>query len=146
MATINQYGTYVIQKIIIHIPEDNRKDFNLIFVKFICLFSRDRLGIYAVKKFIKHTKDKIVVSQFLNIILENFVNIAQNKFGNYLIQYLLEIWWTKKTGDYIKKEIESKYNLLSQNRYSSYICELYLKLKSQIVNNNGLNNEILELK
>ena len=140
MATLNKYGTYVIQKIIIHIPEEYRMNFNLIFVKFICVFSRDSLGIYAVKKFIAHTKNKIIVLQFLNFVLNNFVNIAQNKYGNYLIQYLLEIWWTKKEGEYIKNAINSKYNLLVKNNYSSYICNLYLKLLNQYANNNDLNN------
>ena len=140
MATLNKYGTYVIQKIIIHIPEEYRMNFNLIFVKFICVFSRDSLGIYAVKKFIAHTKNKIIVLQFLNLVLYNFVNIAQNKYGNYLIQYLLEKWWTKKEGEYIKNAINSKFNILIKNHYSSYICNLYLKLLNQYANNKDLNN------
>ena len=146
MATVNKYGTYVVQKIIIHIPEEYRMNFNLIFVKFICIFSRDSLGIYAVKKFITYTKNNIIVSQFLDIVLNNFVNLAENKFGNYLIQYLLEIWWTKKEGEPIKNAINSKFKLLVQNHYSSYICNLYLKLKSQFGDNNDLNSEILETK
>ena len=141
MATLNKYGTYVIQKIIIHIPEEYRMNFNLIFVKFICVFSRDSLGIYAVKKFIAHTKNKIIVLQFLNFVLNNFVNIAQNKYGNYLIQYLLEMWWAKKEGEYIKNEINLKYKLLAQNRYSSYICDLYLKLINQFKENINLRNK-----
>ena len=141
MATLNKFGTYVIQKIIIHIPEEYRMNFNLIFVKFICTFSRDGLGIFAVKKFITHTKNKIIVTQFLNLILNNFVDIAKNKFGNYLIQYLLEIWWAKKEGEYIKKAINSKFMLLAQNHYSSYICNLYLKLRNQLTDNNNLVQE-----
>ena len=128
LTSLNQYGTYVIQKLIVNIPENFRTQFNLIFVKFICILSRDMYGVCAVKKFIGYTSNEFIVKQFLNIILTNFVNISTNKFGNYLIQYLLEKWWKKEEGLYIKNIIFSKFRILSENHYSSYICGLFIKL------------------
>jgi hypothetical protein len=128
MASLNQNGSYVIQKLIVHIPERFRKDFNLMFVKFVCILSRDMYGVCTVKKFIGYTKNELIVKQILNSILTNFVNISGNKYGNYLIQYLLEKWWKTAEGVYLKKIITSKFQVLASNHYSSYICDLFLKL------------------
>ena len=128
MASLNQNGSYVIQKLIVHIPERFRMDFNLMFVKFVCILSRDMYGVCTVKKFIGYTRNELIVKQILNSILTNFVNISGNKYGNYLIQYLLEKWWKTPEGVYLKKIITSKFQVLASNHYSSYICDLFLKL------------------
>jgi len=128
MASLNQNGSYVIQKLIVHIPERFRMDFNLMFVKFICILSRDMYGVCTVKKFIGYTRNELIVKQILNSILTNFVNISGNKYGNYLIQYLLEKWWKTGEGVFLKKIITSKFQVLASNHYSSYICDLFLKL------------------
>ena len=128
MASLNQNGSYVIQKLIVHIPEKFRMEFNLMFVKFVCILSRDMYGVCTVKKFIGYTKNELIVKQTLNSILTNFVNISGNQYGNYLIQYLLEKWWKTEEGVYLKKLITSKFQTLASNHYSSYICDLYLKL------------------
>ena len=128
IASLNQNGSFVIQKLIVHIPERFRMDFNLMLVKFICTLSVDIYGVCTVKKFISYTKNELIVKQILNSILTNFVNISGNKYGNYLIQYLLEKWWKTEEGVYLKKIITSKFQVLASNHYSSYICDLFLKL------------------
>ena len=130
MASLNKNGSYVIQKLIVHIPERFRIEFNSIFVKFVCILSRDMYGVCTVKKFIGYTKNELIVKQILNSILTNFVNISANQYGNYLIQYLLEKWWKTGEGVYLKKLITSKFQILASNHFSSYICDLFLKLCS----------------
>ena len=95
-ASLNPNGSYVIQKIIVHIPERYRMEFNLLFLKFLNVLSMDMFGVCTVKKFIAYTKNELLVKQILNIILNNFVNISENQYGNYLIQYILEHWWNTK--------------------------------------------------
>ena len=128
VTALNQYGTHVIQKLIVHIPEKFRMVFNLMFVKIVCVLSRDMYGVCAVKKFIAYTKNEVILKQFLNLVLTNFINISGNKFGNYLIQYLLEKWWKKEEGLGLKNIIISKFPILAENRYSSYVCSLFIKL------------------
>lgn len=128
VPALNQYGSHVIQKLIVDIPEKYRNYFNSIFVKFICILSKDMYGVYAVEKFINHTNNSEISKQFLNSILVNFIDISQNKFGNYLIQYLLEKWWWRKEGLILKKRIISKFEILSENQYSFFICSLFIKL------------------
>ena len=129
-ASSNQNGSFVIQKIIVHIPERYRMEFNIMFIKFLCILSMDMYGVCTVKKFIGYTKNELFVKQILNIILTNFVNISENQYGNYLIQYILEHWWNTQEGIYLKKICMAKFNTLAENHFSSYICELFIKLAS----------------
>ena len=130
MASLNQNGSFVIQKLIVYIPEKMRMDFNHIFVKLFCILSRDMYGVCTAKKFIGYTKNEIIVKQVLNSLLTNFVNISNNQYGNYLMQYLLEKWWRTPEGVFLKKMIILKYQTLASNHYSSYLCDLFLKLCS----------------
>ena len=125
---MNKNGSYVIQKIIVQIPEKFRMKFNLIFVNFVLPLSKDVYGVGAVKKFIAYTQNESIRKQFLNCIFYNIVNISNNEFGNYLIQYLLEKWWKTPEGVYLKKLIFSKFLILASNYYSSFICDLFYKL------------------
>ena len=125
-ACLNQNGTFVIQKLIVNIPEKMRLQFNQIFVQFIIILSRDMYGLCALKKFIGYTKNELIIKQIFHTIMNNFINISSNQYGNYLIQYLLEKWWKNPEGVYLKKLVVSKFQILSGNHYSSYICRLYL--------------------
>ena len=130
ISTMNQYGFHVICKLIEHIPESIRTQFNLLFVKLICIFSRNKYGVFAVKTFIAHTNDDIIVNELLSSIMTNLVDLADNQYGNYLIQFILMRWWQKKQGILIKKEIKSKFNILMKKKYSFYICKLYSRLEN----------------
>ena len=130
IACLNKNGSFVIQKLIVHIPEKYRNDFNLLFVQLLCMLSRDMYGVCTVKKFIAHTNNVSVIKSIKKAISNNFVNIASNLYGNYLIQYLLEKWWNTDEGVFLKNIIFSKFQILANNHYSSYICFLYLKLSN----------------
>ena len=130
LASLSQNGSFVIQKLIVHIPEKVRIEFNNIFVKFISILARDMYGLCAIKKFIGYTKNELIVQQIFTSIVNNFVSISSNQYGNYLIQYLLEKWWKTPEGVYLKKLIASKFQILWCNHYSSYICRLFFKLCS----------------
>ena len=128
MASLDPNGSYVIQKIIMRIPERFRTDFNLIFVSFISFVSTQKFGIVAVKKFISSTKNEQITAQILNTIRNNFMNLARDKYGNYLIQYLLEKWGKFPEGNEIKELIIKNFKILSQIKYSSFICESFIKI------------------
>ena len=113
IASLNLNGSYVIQKIIVHIPERYRIEFNIMFIKFLSILSMDMYGVCTVKKFIGYTKNELLVKQILNIILTNFVNISENQYGNYLIQYLLEYWWNRNEGIFLKKLCIYKFHILA---------------------------------
>ena len=138
MPALHPHGTFVIQKLIKHIPENIRKEFNFIFVKFISLLARDTYGAFSLEKFILYTKNEQIQNQIFDSIINDFINISTNKIGNYLIQKLIEKWWNNKKGESLKKIIKSKYCILSNNIYSVHICQLYDKLNNSSFNKNSI--------
>ncbi len=130
-AAKNQNGFYVIQKIINHIPEDNRKEFNFVFLKLFYILSIDIYGISTVKAFIKNTKNDEIMNEVWNITYKNFLEIARNQYGNYLIQAMMEYWGNTSFGAKLKKMCMVYFNVLMDNHYSKYICDLFLN-KSNI--------------
>lgn len=129
-AAMNQNGTYVIQKLIVHIPEKFRINFNFIFLKCIPILAMDMYGVCSVIKFLNHTKNEIIEKFILNLVLSNFVYISDNKYGNYLIQNILELWWNTNKGLYLKKMCIDQFHILALNHYSSFVCDMFIKLSS----------------
>lgn len=129
-AAINSNGAFVIQKIINYIPSDRRKKFNLFVLGKIKELSLNMYGIGIVKQFMLHTKDSAILKEVFNCVIGNFMNIAQNQYGNYLIQEILRKWWHESYCDSIKKLINENAILLACNEFSSHICELYIVLSN----------------
>ena len=149
-AALNQNGSFVIQKIIVHIPEKYRMEFNLIFVKYICTLSMDIYGVCTVIKFINYTKNENIEKLILNLLTSNFVYISENQYGNYFVQNIMERWWNSKNGLILKKVCIDKFVILANNHYSSYVCDMLLKLsniedKSKLMKNLIKSNDINSL-
>ena len=144
-AAFNENGTYVIQKLVVHIPEKFRKDFNLTFVKYIYILAMDKYGVCTVIKFFKYTKNEIIEKHILNLILSNFVNISENQYGNYLVQNILEQWWNSNKGLYLKKICIDKFHILAAKNFSSYVCDMFLKL-SDIEDKKVLMSNLISFK
>ena len=129
-TSINSNGSYVIQKIINFIPEERRKYFNELILKNINKLSMDMYGICVVKQFMLFTKNNAIIDEIFNNIINNFINVAQNQYGNYLIQFLLQKWWHEYQCAFIKKLIYDNFIILSCNQFSWYICDLYINLSN----------------
>ena len=151
-ASIDPNGSYVITKIIEHIPEKFKKNFNLLFVSIFCFICTKKFGVCNAKKFVSCTKNDEIIKKLMDLIKDNFVSISSNEFGNYLIQYMLEKWWNTSEGEEIKEQIRENLNVLVTNKYAYFIIDQYLKLankeekilliKTLNINlNNKLNNE-----
>ena len=129
-ASFDSYGSYAIQKIIEHIPEKFRKQFNLLFVTFIPMLSMKQFGVCSIKKFVTYSKNEELNEKIINLMRQNFVQIATNNYGNFVIQFMLKQWNNERCGKKLKQEIRDNFFILSQNKYSYYICDLYLKFAS----------------
>ena len=130
-ASINPNGSYVITKIIEHIPEKYRMNFNSLFIKIICFICTKKFGVCNAKKFVACTKNEEILRKLIDLIKDNFVNISSNDYGNYLIQYIVERWWNTSGGDEIKEQITDNIQILAKNKYSAFIIDLFLKLASK---------------
>ena len=123
-------GAYTVQKIIERIPDRYREEFNFIFSSFIGFTSRKKYGIVTVKKFISGTRSDVVTEQIMRFVEENFMNLAEDQYANYLIQFLLEKWNNTPEGNEIKKMVKDNFVKMCEKKYSSFICELYIKIIS----------------
>ena len=59
------------------------------------------------------------------------MNLAMDVYANYLIQYLLEKWNNIPEGQDIKELVTSNFKILSESKYSSFICEMYIKIANR---------------
>ena len=129
-VSIDPCGAYTVQKIIERIPDRYREEFNFIFSPFIVFISRQKYGIVTVKKFISGTKSSLIRVQIMRFVEENFMNLAVDQYANYLIQFLLEKWNNTPEGKAIKKMVRDNFEKMCAQKYSSFICELYIKIIS----------------
>ena len=126
-ASLDSNGSYTVQKIIERIPNRFRNDFNYIFISFIEFTSKTKFGILTVKKFISYTNDENTISQIMNFIRNNFMNFATGQYSNYLIQFLFEKLKNTPEGNEIKKLIFENFHEMSKKKYSSFICETFIR-------------------
>jgi hypothetical protein len=125
-AAKNSNGFFVIQKILNHIPEIYRMEFNYLFLKLFYELSLDVYGISTVKAFTLYTKNKEIMNEIWNLTYTNFLSIAKNQYGNYLIQSMLEHWGNSNPGIKLKKMCITHFSTLMDNHYSKFICDLFI--------------------
>ena len=79
----------------------------------------------------------------------NCLQLANNPYGNYLIQFILKVWKNEGIGD-IQNIIIENANYLVQQRYSSNVIEKCLEIfgtekRKRLIKSMCLKGDILEL-
>ena len=143
-AALDSNGAFTIQKIIERIPEKFRTSFNLIFTSFISFISKKKFGVVVVKKFIQCTKSDDVTNLLMEIIRKDFANFAVDQYANYLISFLLVEWKDTPQGNEIKELVRNNFLWMCEKKYSSFICEKFIKVitheeKKELINSIDLN-------
>ena len=120
-------ATHVLQKIIQCIPEERRILLNDIILTNIKQLAVNSNGICLVKKFIGTNvlpQNKIKIS---NALTENCLEIAQDPYGNYAIQYILDEWTSSECKNVVTIIIENICSL-SKQKFSSNVVEKIIEL------------------
>jgi len=120
--SININGTHVVQKVVSCIKEQNREQINKIILDNFTKLIFDSNGICVLKKFINGNMSEDVKSLFLAKICESPLEIIQNPFGNYIVQYIIEEWGLNSCGDIVKIIIPNIISL-SMQKFSSNVVE-----------------------
>ena len=94
-------------------------------------------SVFVLKKFISTNTIEENKTKLINVLKKYFLIISQNPFGNYVIQYLFEVW-PMKDCEIIVYEIFDKVNDLSCQRFSSNIV-----LKSLNIFSSDYKNELI---
>ena len=135
-------GTHVLQKILCCFPENERQNINDILcrpdnLKTLC---QDSKGMCIMKKLILNTENVSNKTKIINGVYNHFIEIAQNPFGNYIIQYIFEEWDINIYFNLIKICIDNSI-LLSTQKYSSNII---LKITNLYCNINNINYKYVQ--
>ena len=128
-------GTHVLQKIICCFPENERQNINDILcnpdnLKSLC---EDSKGMGLMKKLISNTENLNNKNKIIEGIYNNCIEIAQNPFGNYIIQYIFEEWDINIYFILLKNCIDNSI-ILSTQKYSSNIIVKIINLYSSNIN------------
>ena len=120
-------ATHVLQKIILIFPDNHRAYLNEIILNNFINLCLDPNGICLIKIFIK-TNTLIYNKKRINEhITNNFVILAESPFGNYGIQYLMEIWSNNELMGIKDKILENIYQL-SLQQFSSNVVEKAIEI------------------
>jgi hypothetical protein len=120
-------ATHVLQKIILLFPDNHRAYLNEIVLNNFINLCLDPNGICLIKTFIK-TNTLIYNKKRINEhIINNFVVLAESPFGNYGIQYLMEIWNNNELTGIKEKILENIYQL-SLQQFSSNVVEKAIEI------------------
>ena len=115
-------ATHVLRKIILIISDVLRININNIILKNFLNLCLDSYGICILKNYINTNTIVKEREILIKLIYYYFVQIAENPFGNYCVQLILEKW---KDNDLslITQKIFETYELLSLKRFSSNVIE-----------------------
>ena len=120
-------ATHVLQKLVLLFPDNHRKELNKVILNNIIQLCLDSNGICLVKNFIR-TNTLIDEKKRINDIFTKNLNVlAESPFGNYGIQYLMELWNNKMLSDIKNKIMKNLYNL-SMEQYSSNVVEKAIEI------------------
>ena len=145
----NSNGTYVLQKIIDRIPDIERANLNEIIINNVIFLSVNPECVFIVEKFIETITIRANKFRIQQIIFMNSLQLANNPYGNYLIQFILKVWKNEDIGD-IQNIIIENANYLVQQRYSSNVIEKCLEIfgtekRKRLIKSMCLKGDILEL-
>jgi hypothetical protein len=128
---LDSNGTHVVQKILSHLNESSREIINYSIIENVCKLVFDSNGICVIKKFIKASKDLQLRKSFIDSIKPNVLEIVQNPFGNYVIQYIFEEWGVDYCKD-IYSIIINNIISLSMQKFSSNVVEKCVDLSNEV--------------
>ena len=145
----NSNATYVLQKIIEKIPDIERIRLNEIILNNIIFLSVNPDCVFIVEKFIETITINENKIRIKNIIFMHCLQLSNNPYGNYLIQFILKVWKNEDIKNIINIIIENA-NYLVQQRYSSNVIEKCIEIfgyekRNRLIKNMCLKGDILQL-
>jgi hypothetical protein len=131
---IDQQGTHIIQKVICCISEPNRQFvFDEVKNSFL-IISKASHGLCVIKKLVANTKNLENKQSLIDYVSENVIELAQDPYGNYAIQEVMDKW---KEYDYnpLFAKIKTRIAQLSIQKFSSNVVEKCLQMSDEVERN-----------
>ncbi|XP_010535464.1 PREDICTED: pumilio homolog 2-like [Tarenaya hassleriana] len=118
----DQNGNHVIQKCIECIPEENIQFIVSTFVDQIVTLSTHPYGCRVIQRTLEHCKDQNTQNKVMDEILSSVSMLAQDQYGNYVVQHVLEHGKPHERSIIIK-ELAGKIVQMSQQKFASNVVE-----------------------
>ena len=123
-------SNHVIQKIIYSIKENERQYINDFIYENIVILCKDVNGICIIKKFISENNNIVIMNEIIKLLTENCLEITQDQFGNYAIQYAIEKYGFVNCYNFIRI-IYQNIVFLSCQKFSSNVIDKIVLLSYQ---------------
>lgn len=140
----NSNGTHIIQKIVTCCEEENRDFVNKFITENVSKLSMNANGICVVKKFMNATKMSDSKFNLLKFLEEDCIEIVEDAFGNYAIQYALDVYGLEICSNLIDVILKNLVQLCNQ-KFSSNVVEKVIQSSNKVRNNLFFRICLLEL-
>ncbi|RZB71705.1 pumilio homolog 6, chloroplastic-like isoform X1 [Glycine soja] len=150
----DQNGNHVIQKCIESIPTKNIDFIISAFRGQIALLSMHPYGCRVIQRVLEHCSNEVQCQFIVDEILESVFTLAQDQYGNYVTQHVLERGKPQERSQIIHK-LSGHIFQLSQHKFASNVVEKCLEygdatdrqlLIAEIVGHDKQNDNLLRTK
>ncbi|KAM7501870.1 hypothetical protein LguiB_000774 [Lonicera macranthoides] len=118
----DQNGNHVIQKCIECVPEDHIKFIISTFCDQVVTLSTHPYGCRVIQRILDHCSDPKTQSKVMDEIMGSVSMLAQDQYGNYVIQHVLEHGKPHERSTIIQ-ELAGKIVQMSQQKFASNVVE-----------------------
>ncbi|XVF05477.1 hypothetical protein REPUB_Repub05bG0175500 [Reevesia pubescens] len=118
----DQNGNHVIQKCIECVPEENIQFIVTTFFDQVVTLSTHPYGCRVMQRVLEHCRDPKTQSKVMDEILGSVSMLAQDQYGNYVVQHVLEHGKPHERSIIIK-ELAGKIVQMSQQKFASNVVE-----------------------
>ncbi|KAE8676404.1 Pumilio-like protein 3 [Hibiscus syriacus] len=118
----DQNGNHVIQKFIECVPEENIQFIVTTFFDQVVTFSAHPYGCRVIQRILEHCKDPKTQNKVMDEILGSVSMLAQDQYGNYVVQHVLEHGKPHERSIIIQ-ELAGKIVQMSQQKFASNVVE-----------------------
>ncbi|KAF5744585.1 Pumilio 2 isoform 1 [Tripterygium wilfordii] len=118
----DQNGNHVIQKCIECVPEDSIQFIVTTFFDQVVSLSTHPYGCRVIQRILEHCEDPGTQSKVMDEILGSVSMLAQDQYGNYVVQHVLEHGKSHERSAIIK-ELAGKIVQMSQQKFASNVVE-----------------------
>ncbi|PSS09419.1 Pumilio 1 like [Actinidia chinensis var. chinensis] len=118
----DQNGNHVIQKCIECVPEEHIQFIVSTFFDQVVTFSTHPYGCRVIQRILEHCRDPMTQSKVMDEVLGSVSMLAQDQYGNYVVQHVLEHGQPHKRSTIIK-ELAGKIVQMSQQKFASNVVE-----------------------
>ncbi|KAK7347751.1 hypothetical protein VNO80_22290 [Phaseolus coccineus] len=122
----DQNGNHVIQKCIESIPTKNIDFIISAFRGQVAILSMHPYGCRVIQRVLEHCSDEVQCQFIVDEILESVLTLAQDQYGNYVAQHVLERGKSQERSQIISK-LSGHIVQLSQHKFASNVVEKCLE-------------------